>query len=184
MTFAWSYNEQRTKKYIFSREPVVFGPVGVFFIKSKFPKGIHFSEYKDLIDYTVLAQRPSWYESDFKKFGVRTIWMAPDANRWKMLLVGRGGGEALLADVYEGLYSIQKQTQLSDASKQSIGYTVQSNVEESEFHGFLMFSKPHFDKRRQLIRDAMDKALKELDIMAAVGKSLDEHYSGDTHQVQ
>ena len=48
--------------------------MSVFFVKSKFPDGIHFTDYKDLVGYTMLGDKTDWYSADFKKFGVDTIW--------------------------------------------------------------------------------------------------------------
>jgi len=182
MTFAWSNTEQRRVKYVFSAEPVVFGPTVVFFSKRKFPNGIHFTEYKDLVGYTMLGDEYSWYAEDFKKAGVSTVWMRDTSDEWKMLLLGRG--DALLAETYQGLYELQQLDQESDAYKESIGFTNRSYPEESESPDHLIFSKPHFDKRRRLIRDSIDKALKKLDVTTAVRNLLDEQFSGDTRQVQ
>ncbi len=182
MTFAWSNTEQRRVKYVFSAEPVVFGPTVVFFSKRKFPNGIHFAEFKDLVGYTMLGDESSWYAADFKKFGVKTVWMSANANQWRMLELGRG--EALIADAYQGLYTLRQQKRVSDEFMKHIGFTKQSTFKESEFNGYFMFSKSHFDKRKQRIRDSIDKAVKKLGIAATVSKILDEQYSRDAHQVQ
>ncbi len=182
LTFTWSITEERTQKYIFSREAVIFSSVAVFFKKSKFPDGIHFTEHKDLVGYTMLGDPTSWYAEDFKKLGVETIWMSGNANIWQMLRFGRA--QAILLDTYYGLYTLKKDRHELDASAASIGFTKQHYTAESEFHEHLMFSKPHFNKRRQRIKDSLDKALKKLEIMTMVEKMLDEQYSGDAHEVR
>lgn len=183
MTFAWSITEERLNAYVFSREAVVFGHVSTFFIRSRFPNGIHFAKYQDLVGYTMLGDEGSWYAADFKKIGVDTVWIPIGANRWKMLEAGKG--DAFLADTYQALYTLRRWDYgLSGAFKEEVGFTEKSYSDESEFYDRLMFSKANFDGRRQRIRDSMDKALDKLDIMTTVRKILDEQYSRDVLQVQ
>ena len=182
IAFAYAKTEERLKKYVYSQQAVLYFSDSVFFIKSKFPNGIHFSEYKDLIGFKMLGDDPSWYAEDFKKVGVNTIWMITSSNKWKMLLLGRG--DALLSDTYKGLYEVRQQEQASDAFKGRIGFTRNSYPAESIRPSYIIFSRPHFDKRRQQIRDSIDKALKKLDVANTVMKALDGQYSGDSHEVQ
>jgi len=182
MAFSFAKTEERLVKYVYSQEAISYFSDSIFFLKSKFPNGIHISEYKDLIGLKMLGDDPSWYAEGFKKVGVNTIWMLTGANKWKMLLLGRG--DALLADTYQGLYELRQQEQASDAYTGRIGFTERSYTGESYLPDYLIFSKPHFDKRRQLIRDTIDQALEKLDTATIVMKALDEEYSGDTHQVQ
>jgi polar amino acid transport system substrate-binding protein len=182
MAFSFSKNEERLKKFVYSREPVLIGTVSIFFIRSKFPNGIHFTEYEDLVGYTMLGFDPAWYAADFKKIGINTIWLLTNSNKWKMLLYGRG--DALLADTYQGLYELRQHEQESDAFEGSIGFTVRSYTADSGLFDYIVFSRPHFDKRRQQIRDSLDQAFKKLDVATTVMKALDGQYSGDTHEVQ
>ncbi len=182
IAFSFAKTEERLEKYVYSREAVLSFSDAVFFLKSKFPNGIHFTEYEDLVGIKMLGDDPAWYAEGFKKAGVNTIWMLTGANKWKMLLLGRA--DALLADTYQGLYELRQQEQASDAFKGRIGFTERSYTAESNVLDYIIFSKPHFDKRRQLIRDLMDQALEKLDLKSAVSKVLDEQYSGDAHRVQ
>ncbi len=182
IAFSFAKTEERLEKYVYSREAVLSFSDAVFFLKSKFPNGIHFTEYEDLVGYTMLGFDPSRHSEGFKKSGVDTIWMITNANRWKMLLLGRA--DALLADTYQGLYELRQQEQESDAFEGSIGFTVRSYTADSGLFDYIVFSRPHFDKRRQLIRDLMDQALEKLNVKSAVSKVLDEQYSGDSHEVQ
>jgi len=159
-TFSYAITEERLKKYVFSREGVVYSPIAVFFVKKKFPEGIHFSEYKDLSGYKMLGYKRSWYAPDFKKFDVKTEWMPSNADRWKMLNFGRGGSEAFLADIFHALYEL-RHLELPDKLKENIGFTERSNFAVSENYDRLMFSRSRFDKRRQLIRDKMDRAIRK-----------------------
>jgi len=96
MAFSFAKTEERLVKYVYSQEAIHYFSDSIFFLKSKFPNGIHISEYKDLIGYTMLGDDPAWYAEGFKKAGVNTIWMLTGANKWKMLLLGRG--DALISD--------------------------------------------------------------------------------------
>jgi ABC-type amino acid transport substrate-binding protein len=182
IAFAFAKTEERLEKYVYSREAVSSFSDAVFFLKSKFPNGIHFTEYEDLVGIKMLGDDPAWYAEGFKKAGVNTIWMMASSNKWKMLLLGRA--DALISDTYQGLYELRQQEQASDAFKGRIGFTERSHAGESDSTDYLIFSKPHFDKRRQLIRDTIDQALEKLDTATNVMKALDEEYSGDTHEVQ
>jgi ABC-type amino acid transport substrate-binding protein len=183
MAFSFAKTEERLKKYVYSRQPLYSHySDSIFFLKSKFPNGIHFGEYKDLVGYTMLGDDPSWYAEDFKKLGVDTIWLLTGANKWRMLLLGRA--DALLSDTYQGLYELREKEQASDAFKGRIGFKERTYPAEIKSIDYIIFSKPHFDNRTQLIRDSMDQALEKLDLQAAVTKVLDEQYSSDPHQVQ
>ncbi len=182
MAFAYAKTEERLEKYAYSRAAIHYFSESVFFLKSKFPNGIDFAEYKDLVGYTMLGHDPSWYAEGFKTSGVNTTWMLSTADKWKMLLLGRA--DALLSDVYQGLYELRQQEQASDAFKGHIGFTERSYTAESNVPDYIIFSKPHFDKRRQLIRDSLDQALMRMDVAATVASTLDDQYSGDAHEVQ
>ena len=182
-TYSYSITKDRQAKYVFSKEPVITGHNSIFYRKSAFPKGIYFGEYIDLVGCSMLGISDTWYESEFKRLGVKTKWTVLNEISWVTLGSGTGGVEALVEDTYKALEELRLLgPEFSDVIG-DIGFSKQDYSGRKEETGHLMFQKEHFDSRKIYIRDALDATFERLNISKFIENIMAREFAGSRREV-
>lgn len=132
--FPYVKTEEREKNFLFT--DVVTHSTGKFFyLKSKFPSGIKYTDLKDLKKYTIGGTLGYWYEDLFKKNNLNVEYVSEDLLNIKKLEQGRI--DLIVADELMGWRLIQS----TFKNKQNEFATLEKPLNQSDF--FMMVSKKY-----------------------------------------
>jgi len=127
-----------------------------------------------------LGFKDSWYAPHTTKAEVRTVWLSAKADQWKMLEFDRG--DIIMTDAYQGIALFIAAPFADKNFLQHIAFTTKGNPMNDDLHGYLLYSKPHHNKRRQEIRTRLDAGLKETNALEWILSYMTSKYT--VHQFE
>ena len=150
-SFFWLRTEERLAEVAFGDQHVQVGPAAVFYKKSQFPDGIHFTSYSDLVDYKVVGVASYWYESEFNKLGKKDVHYV-NAEDLALKVLSGGRADVYVSDMLVGIH-LAKQV-LGDGAA-DIGY---SQLQQEPAKGYLVYPKDGSEE----LKAKLDEALKSM----------------------